>query len=145
MVESEWNQDNGRYYGVESPMADNCQLHSSGVIQEIISFWRSYGYHDITIDDLRTLIEKHLNYNTLEVIKTDKVVGVVRYNIEGEECHVLDTVIHPNYRNKNILKLMICRGIRKYPFVKFLVYERELKDTRKRRIPIMTFLGVKHG
>ena len=120
------------------------ELSDTGNIQNIVEFWRKYGYMDISKDQLDFIISRHLEYKTLEVIKVDKkIAGVCRYNICGDTCECLDIVIKPEHRKKNILKLMLIQGLRKFPLTTKLTYVRGFKDNNNREVSIMKFLGVR--
>jgi len=110
----------------------------------VADFVRKYGYFEIPYSDLLKFIEKHEEYKTLEVIKTDKIVAVARWNIDGDTAKDIDVIVHPDYRNKRLLKLLLLRGLRRFPETKYLIYQREFKSrSNERRINVMKMLGVK--
>jgi len=78
----------------------------------------------------------------IERNRNKEIVGICRFNINGTTCHCLDVVIRPDYRNKHILKLMIIRGLRKFPMTTTLVYERGLRGNKRRSYNIMKFLRL---
>ena len=125
-------------------MGNSEKLLYAGAIQEIASFWRSYGYYDVSYDQLLWAIGEHLKYHTIEVIKVrDEIIAFGRFNIDGLNALILDVVIRPDYRNQRLMKLMLLRGWKRFPFVKFIQFERGLKDKRTRRISMTKFLGMK--
>jgi hypothetical protein len=76
-------------------------------------------------------------------VKLDKIIAVARFNIDGDTAKNLDVIIHPDYRNKNLMRLMLLRGWRRFPYVKYLEYEREFKDKPVRKVEIMKILKLK--
>ena len=115
-------------------------------IQQIARFWQKYGYYDVSYDQLLWAIGEHLKYGTIEVIKVkDDIVAFGRFNIDGLNALILDVVIRPDHRRKKLMKLMLLRGWKRFPFVKYIQFERGLKDKRTRRINMTKFLGVKNG
>lgn len=62
----------------------------------------------------------------------------------GDTATDFDVIIHPDYRNKNIMRLMLLRGWRRFPYVKYLEYGRSMKPrSEERRIEIMKMLKVR--
>ena len=113
-------------------------------IPKIIKFWRKYGYYDVDISTLRDIIEKHIKYKTLLVEEIDnEIIGICRFNIEGDTCICLDVVIRPDYRNKRLLKLFIIKGLRRFPYVNKLRFERGVRNTRFKEYDIYKFLGIR--
>ena len=114
-------------------------------IQQIARFWQKNGYYDVSYDQLLWAIGEHLKYGTIEVIKVkDDIVAFGRFNIDGLNALILDVVIRPDYRRKKLMKLMLLRGWKRFPFIQTLQFERGLKDKRTRRIYMTKFLlGVR--
>lgn len=114
-------------------------------MDKIVAFWKQYGYYDVDESILRGLIEKHLGYNTLLVETVgEEIVAICRFNIEeNNTCNCLDVVIHPSYRHKNLLKLLIIRGLHRFPYVTKLKFERGLRNQEHRTYDIYKFLGLK--
>jgi len=112
----------------------------------IARFWRSYGYYDVPYEQLLWAIEEHFKYRTIETIEVGgEIVAFGRFNVEGINATILDVVVRPDYRHKKLIKLMLLRGWKRFPFVKYIQFERGLKDRKKRRISMKKFLGVKNG
>ena len=116
----------------------------SAQVNEIYDFWKKYGYyHNFDEKDIQLIICKHLEYNTIEVVKIkDKVVALGRYNVDGTTAVILDTVIHPDYRNRKIMHLMLLRGWKKYPFLTKISFERGLRSTITKEYDMARFLGL---
>jgi len=113
-------------------------------IPKIVKFWRKHGYYDVSIPALWSVIEKHIEYNTLLVEEIeDEIIGICRFNIDGFICTALDVVIKPEYRNKRLLKLFIIKGLQRFPLIKILRFERGIRHTRFKDYDIYKFLGIK--
>jgi len=124
-------------------MENNSQLYfDRDVCKKITEFWQKYGYYSASFDELYKIIQQHLIYNTVEYIEHDNLIlGFARYTIEGSTCICYDAVIRKGYENKDILKLLLIKGWKKYPLTTKLKFERE--GTKMKEYEIAKFLGVK--
>lgn len=124
-------------------MASDKKLLPDRKIQ-IAQFWKKYGFYDVSYDRLLWAIGEHLKYQTIEIVEVDdEIIAFARWNIDGLNALILDCVVKPEYRNKNLLRLMLLRGWRRFPFVKYLQFERGFKDKRTRRLDMKKFLRIK--
>lgn len=83
-------------------------------------------------DELTKAIEKHIEYKTCFI--THDYRGIVSFscwNVEGDVAHVLITCIRPSHRVKSFLKYLISSGLKMYPYLKFIRWEREIKTDKK--------------
>jgi GNAT superfamily N-acetyltransferase len=94
----------------------------------------------------RDLIGKHLSlhsdYGTIDyAVENGEIVGVCRWNIDGDTAHVLDLVIREDCRGRGLAKSFLMRGLKNWNNIKYLTFERETKyPNRKRKIPIEVVL-----
>ena len=93
---------------------------------------------------IKKFILKHIEYNTI-VVLWDKgdVIGCCNFDVDGEVAHVRDCVVHPNYRNKNVLKQLTMRALTAWPFLKRITFSRDMKNNKtQREIVINKFLKL---
>lgn len=88
---------------------------------------------------------KHIFYKTCIIVRDeDGIAAVCRFNISpsGKIAHILDLIIKPKYRNKNFIKRLLIKGLRIWPQVEFLQWEREMKypDREQRFYPVARML-----
>lgn len=115
-------------------------------LNKIIEFIRRESpeiYKLFSPSSLRNRIKQHMDYNTIVCIwdKSD-LVSVCVFNINKEICDVHHAIVGKKYRNKSLLRRMVYEGYLRYPFVKFIKFDRELKYTNRKEIliPIEKFL-----
>ena len=107
-------------------------------------FWKDFGYYEVSFDKLLWAIQEHLKYGTIETIELEgEIIAFARFNVATDVATILDCVIHPKYRNKNLMRLMLIKGLKKFPYVEYIEYERGFKDSKIRRYEVMEFLGLK--
>lgn len=101
-------------------------------INKIVNFVIKYSWHkDRKL--IKDAIEKHILFKTCIILYKDKtekeIVAVVRFNISasGKVAHILDIIIVPEYRHKRVMKILLLKGLRMYPSVTHLLFERENK------------------
>lgn len=83
-------------------------------------------------DELINAISKHIEYKTCFIVHdSDGIVSFSCWNVDGNIAHVLITCIKPKYRVKNFLKYLIASGVKMYPDLKFILWEREVKTDKK--------------
>ena len=87
-------------------------------------------------------IQKHMDYGTLLTVrKQGEIVGVVRWNfISTNTIKVLDLVIHPDHRNKGVMKAMLIQGLMAFPYIKNMTFHRK-KHHRDTNCLVRSFLG----
>jgi len=81
-------------------------------------------------------IKQHILFKTCVVVNDlDGVVAICRWNISrsGTIAHILDLIIKPEYRNKRYINRLLIKGLRMYPKVKFLEWEREIEHPNRAR------------
>jgi len=81
------------------------------------------------IDTLRETIQKHLEYNTLVTLYDDKgLYAVGRFNVVDKVAVVIDVAVREDRRGKQPLVDIIKEGVMRFPTVKYLKFERVLKN-----------------
>lgn len=120
---------------------------NSSQIDKVIYFILLYGKYGGTEDQLRYLINKHNEYETLEVIwMGEDVAAYSRHNIIHETVVVIDAIVRPEFRHKQFLKAMLLNGLRKFPNVRFMRYQRGWKSRKEdRTFNIKKFLNIKEN
>ena len=116
------------------------------IADEILEFWKKYGYYDYPQEILLEAINKHLEFKTIEYVKLkNQIVALARWNVEEDTAHILDCVVRPDFKNKRLIKLMLLRGWKQFPYVKKIRYQRGIfGDERWKEFTIERFLGVKN-
>jgi hypothetical protein len=114
-------------------------------IATVVDFITTHEKFKGTIDELNFLIRKHNEYETLETIwNGEELIAYTRYNICGTTVAVIDAIVKPEYRRKQLLKMMLLNGLKRFPQVRFIRYQRQWKKRNDDRIfPIISFLNVK--
>jgi hypothetical protein len=79
------------------------------------------------------VIEKHRKYDTFVMSEDKKGIRYVcRFNITGQTAHVLDCIVRKDLRNKGIMKDMLVKALFKFPHLRLVSWERELKYPRRK-------------
>lgn len=116
-------------------------------IQEIIDFvQKNYKVPYENMEDLKKAIEGHIKYGTFVVLRDDKgIAAVCRWNIKSTVAHVIDLVIRKDLRGKGLIKYVVTLGWKKFPFLKWVIFEREQKrdNTESKYYPMSRLLGRK--
>jgi len=98
----------------------------------------------IDIDTLRGIIRQHLEYGTLITLYDDKgLYAVTRFNVDDKVCLVIDLAVRKDRRNPQVLKDMIREGLLRFPDIKYLKFERALKNKPFKLVNIKKFLKEK--
>jgi hypothetical protein len=89
------------------------------MLQEIVDLIKSEGHN---ID----YIEHNIIYDTVSTAYRDgKLVGFARFNVENDIAFIVDCIVSKEYRHHGVLRELIESGVRKFPFLKVLVWERD--------------------
>jgi N-acetylglutamate synthase-like GNAT family acetyltransferase len=116
-------------------------------IQDITDFVLKYGlYQGVSRNQIEDYVEKHMNYGTILTARDKgKIIGVCRWNSDDPQVlNVLDLIIHPDYRNKRVLKSMLIQGLLNYPWYKYIKFHRK-KHNRDTNVLIKDFIGGSYG
>jgi len=111
-------------------------------LNKILDFLQKHFPHYIDRNTLKEHILKHLEYKTiLIVMNKDEVIAVCRWNVKGEVADILDLAIDEKFRKKGLIKELLHAGLKLFPYVKYLSYERQAKYPfrDKKLIPIDQF------
>jgi len=99
--------------------------------EEILDFIIKHGegrYSGLNREELKDAIAKHLEYGTAMIIRNkanNEITAVARWNwVSNFAAHILDVVIHKDYRTPRFLRYMLLLGKRKYPQLHWITYER---------------------
>lgn len=95
-------------------------------------------------DELEKELDIHELSKTLVREYHSKIglIGLARWNWEGDKVIVLDCVVHPLFRGKDLLKRMLKEAKAKNPRMKKIAFQREKYNARTRVYDIDKFLGV---
>jgi hypothetical protein len=97
----------------------------------------------VPYEELCRIIEQHKKYNTLEtIVFNGELIAFSRYNIVGDTVEVFETVVHPKWRHKNLIRLMLINGFKKWKWVKKIRYIRSMREKRERVYDVYKFIGV---
>jgi hypothetical protein len=93
---------------------------------------------------IKDIIKKHMDYKTIVCVwDQGEIVGVGTFNIEDTTVKVIECVVNPKYRFKNILKKLTGIGFEHWPHVRTLEFQRSQKnDGSWHRIDILKFLKI---
>lgn len=113
--------------------------------KEIARFIIEFGNNFYEFKDLEHQINKHIEYDTIIVLRNSKdmsIKAVARFNIDGSVADILDVVISSSEKNKKVIQLLTSILWTKYPVLKYIAYERAGHDDKGvRYYRIEKFLG----
>lgn len=90
-------------------------------------------------EQVEPYLNQHNVYGTLIAFfdSDNKPISMVRFNIEDDTAYILDAIVAPEHRKKNLLKLMANIGYIRFPFVKHIKFQdHETPDTEYKILPI---------
>jgi hypothetical protein len=101
--------------------------------------------YEHSLDILRWVILKHIEYGTLTTLYDEKgLYAVARFDLEPNDiAYVIDVAIREDRRSQETLKELIRESVAHYPKLKYLRFERGLKNKPFVTIPIKKFLKEK--
>lgn len=86
-------------------------------------------------EQIREIINKHIEYGTyLEFRKENKVVAVVRWNVNGSIAEVIDLIIRRGNKGYKIIKAFLVKSLLRFPYLKYIRFERHKYPSRSKRI-----------
>lgn len=84
---------------------------------------------------IREVINKHIEYGTyLEFRNNNKVVAIVRWNVNGCIAEVIDLIIRRGNKGYKIIKAFLVQSLLKFPYLKYIRFERHKYPDRKKKI-----------
>ena len=110
------------------------------MIKDIVNFIYDNGdgnYDKFTSDELLSIVNKHIEYKTFLELRDPKgLVAVARWNWVNENTvEILDCVVRPNYRSRQIIRYLIDLGFKNNLKAEYMIFKRGYKyPNRKPRI-----------
>jgi len=103
-------------------------IHRDSTCERIVDFVKPY--YDESYKQIRDNIKKHIKLGTILYPKDNngEFIGVVIWNIRGYTAFVESVVVNPKYQRGKVLKLLIAQGWTRFKWVKFIAFERRLKE-----------------
>lgn len=91
-----------------------------------------------------------MEYGTFDILyQGDEPIAAIRYNIstDGRIADILDLIIAPDQKGIRIVKILLLRGWKKFPGVRYLRFYRGYKyPLRKPRLyPLEKFFHLSRG
>jgi hypothetical protein len=109
--------------------------HIEASIEDVINFIRDNGggqmdnYND---ELLRGIILTHIGFDTCIIDYDDKgFVAFCRWNIFGSLARILEVIVREDKRSPKILKKLIIKGLKMWPNVTLLQWQRGRKYPNK--------------
>lgn len=125
------------------------KLTNQNEISEIAEFVLTHA-RNLYVPTQRHLIEKfieeHMKYGTLIVVRAkDGIVAVCRWNwFNPQTIKVLDLIIRPDHRNREVMKSVLVQGLMANPWAKYMSFHRK-KHNRDITCLISKFIGRKYN
>ena len=114
------------------------------MVESLTEFlWKhcEYLHKDNTKEILRDAIKKHLEYKTIVWVNDEKgLASVCRFDIEEKTANILDVAVKKEYRNNNMLQVMLKTGLKFYPKVRQLKFN-SMDKKREFVIPVSLILA----
>lgn len=114
------------------------------VLNKIADFILKYAPQYKNKEKIKEYIKLHFDYKTAFVMfdSLNEVIGVCRWNIEGDNAHILDMYLREDFRRKRIIQQMLYRGLQVFPYVKTISFERDIKYPARKisKIPVSRIL-----
>lgn len=86
-----------------------------------------------TDDQIQDVIDKHIEFGTISILlDKDKVIGVLRINVNFNVAEVCDLVIEEGYDINILVKQMTLELWSRFPFLKYFKYYRVAKYPLKK-------------
>ena len=96
-------------------------------VTEIADFYLKYKTY-FCREALEEAIRKHIEYGTITVLKDENgISGIMRFNMHGDCCHVLDLIIRKDLERRQMIKLIAIHSWAKFPHANFYRFERKRK------------------
>lgn len=118
------------------------QRESVSIIAEFMIVYGEGLYSPANYRELYQALSKHIEYNTLEVLRDEKgIKAVCRYNHTTDNIiFVIDVICRKG--SKTALRELIKNGVKRNPDIKYITYDRGLKypDKKRQTIKVSDFL-----
>jgi hypothetical protein len=100
-------------------------------LNKIVDFIQKYAPQYKDREVIKQYVLKHFEYKTAFVgyDSNNDVIFVCRWNLSnsGIIAHILDLYIREDYRNQNIIQLLLTKGIWNFPTIRYISFERGKK------------------
>lgn len=85
-------------------------------------------YNNYSDDEIQATIDEHKKYGTWDEMRDgEKIIALIRYNIDGPCAEILDIAIEDGYDSSHIMRRFCLRGWERFPYVKYYSYHRIYK------------------
>lgn len=97
------------------------------VVTEIADFYLAHKNY-FGRENLEEAIRDHIRFNTITVLKDEKgISGIMRFNMHGDCCHVLDLIVRKDLERRNMIRLIAIHSWAKFPYANYYRFERKRK------------------
>lgn len=105
------------------------------MVEEIVAFVKKYGAWKDE-EEILEVIPGFIKNNTYVILRRhDEIIAVCVWNMNSETAEIVELIIHPDCRSKRLIGFITALGWRKFPYLKFVKFERERKyPNRKPRV-----------
>jgi len=99
------------------------------LVDDIVDFIIKYGHYNVPREFLEQLVRDHEKYETAMLLfDGDEIIALARWNIPSPDTlEVLDCIIHPKYRGKEVVLKMLRTGLAKHWWITKITWKREFK------------------
>ena len=99
------------------------------LVDELITQLQDYFLDYYNVGYSRKYIERllnlHENYNTqIIIVSGERIVGYVRWNMVQNTAEVLDMFVEPDISHIGLIRGIIREGVRRFPDLQFVEFER---------------------
>ena len=99
---------------------------------KIIDFIQKYAPQYSDRGKIKEYLALHLQYKTFFVVyDKEEVAAVCRWNIDGCRAKILDFYIREDWRNKDLIRQLLQKGLWLFPQVMELGFERGMRENDK--------------
>lgn len=117
-------------------------------IDKLVAFYLKYSGRKEEPKEIRNSIEQHLTNASIDYAtdESGEVIGVCIWDVpnNGKIAHIYDLHIREDWRNKELGKHFLRRGLKMWKNVTHLEFKRGKRNEKKRLIPIEYFLNNKY-
>lgn len=81
---------------------------------------------------IRCILLKHIEFQTIVCVWSGSdLIGVCNFNLTNNVANVLDCVVRPDFRFKNVLRQMVLIALHRWPSIEVLEFSREKEGNSK--------------
>ena len=100
-------------------------------LEKIADFIQKYAPQYTDREKIKEYVRLHLLYKTIFIgwDNNGDVSYICRWNFSPSGCiaHVTDLIIREDYRNHNIIKILLTQAYLMYPNLRYIKFRREMK------------------